>query len=901
MGRAICGWVGVGVLLLGLVPGAHGATRVTAVEVDALRRAPGAFQALLHLHAGDLYSADAADQDLKRLYATGAFDDVRLQVLPSGDGVRLVYHCVDRTFLQRLRFTDHRFPIQTLRQVVGLAAGTPLDRARLAAAPERLRGFYRGEGYPRVEVAAEVQEDEARRTVSVTFHITPGPPLRLLGVRFTGPLPVARWRLRWALGLHFGDHLRPVAFDDHATHLTENLRRRGYLDARVGPITVEARTGSRWGRLVVPIEPGIHTRVVVKGNRALSRREVVEALDLARHTHLDGAGRKAMADAVVAVYRQAGYDAARVEIPPPEPGPRAEEQRLLIRCHEGRRVVVAGIHIETSGGIDAATIREVMTLARPRSFGRPAWFRRDLFEADRRAIEARMRLLGHYQGRLVRYEAHRTEAGMVIDVAVDPGPVATVVKIDLQGARAIDRERLLSGITTPTPLLLPELRALRRRMVAAYRHRGYLEARVRSHLTPLGEGRWRLELTVVEGEQSRIGITHVRGLERTAEAVVRRDLRYQEGDPLDPDRLYATRQALARLGLFEQVEVQPDPLLAGASVRDVVVDVDEGKQGTVAWSIGFGSAEQLRTTVEISHLSPFGHNRPVAFLTRLSAIERTVSLSGREPRLFDSHTGLLLNALETSRQFENFTKTTIGTSAILSRELLPHLHVSLGFQYENSSLSDVTGEVTVIDADLGRIGLASGIASLLWERRDNPLDPTHGWVLGSDLQWSTDLLLSERNFVKLGGQVATYFTPRPGWTTALGVRGGSILTTRSGETEPIQVRYFLGGASTLRAFRQDELAGDTRDQLGGTSFLLLNLEERFPIYHLLRGVLFTDVGNVFASRNPLERPGLLRRTVGLGLRIRTPVGPLRLDYGIKLNRRGSEGRGELHFSLGQAF
>jgi len=438
-------------------------------------------------------------------------------------------------------------------------------------------------------------------------------------------------------------------------------------------------------------------------------------------------------------------------------------------------------------------------------------------------------------------------------------------------------------------------------MAAAYRRRGYLEARVRSHLTPLGEGRWRLELTVEEGAQSRIGITHVRGLERTAEAVVRRDLRYQEGDPLDPGRLHETRQALARLGLFEQVEVEPDPLLAGATVRDVVVDVDEGKQGTVAWSIGFGSAEQLRTTVEISHLSPFGHNRPVAFLTRLSAIERTVSISGREPRLLDSHTGLLLNALETSRQFENFTKTTIGTSAILSRELRPHLHASLGFQYENSSLSDVTGEVTVIDADLGRIGLASGIASLLWDRRDNPLDPIHGWVLGSDLQWSTDLLLSERNFVKLGGQVAGYLTPRPGWTTAVGLRGGSILTTRSGETEPIQVRYFLGGASTLRAFRQDELAGDTRDQLGGTSFLLLNLEERFPIYHLLRGVLFTDVGNVFASRNPLERPGLLRRTVGFGLRIRTPVGPLRLDYGVKLNRRGSEGRGELHLSLGQAF
>lgn len=887
-------------LLLGMVTPAAAAPRITAVEVETVRRPAAAMEAILRQHPGDPYSADTADADLKRLYATGAFDDVRLEVVEDGDGVRLVYHGVDRTFLRRLRFTDRHFPIQTLRQAVGLAAGTPLDRAALAAAPERLRALYHGEGYPQALVATEVEEVAAKRAVSVTFRIEPGPPLRLTGVRFTGPLPMARWRLRWTLGLHFGDHLRPVAFDDHAAHLTEALRRRGYLDARVGPIAVEAEAGSRWGRLVVPIEPGVRTVVEVEGNHALSRREVVEGLDLARHTNLDMAGREQMAAALVEVYRRQGYD-ARVEVAKARPGGQLGEQRLAVRCHEGRRIQVAAIHIDTGGEIDEETVRQVMALARPRSFGRRAWFRRDLFEADRAAIEAHLRLLGHYQARLVRYDVQRTDAGMVVEVAVEPGPVAMVAEVTLTGAHAIDRDTLLAGFKTPSPLLLPALRDLRRQMVATYRHGGFLEARVQSHLVPLGEGQWRLELRVDEGVQSRIGTTRVRGLERTAERVVRRELRYQEGDPLDPDRLHQTRQALARLGLFEQVEVAPDPLLAGADVRDVVVDVDEGKQGAVAWSIGFGSAENLRTTVEISHLSPFGQNRPVAFLTRLSAIERTVSLSGREPRLFDSRTGLLLNAVQASRDFENFTKTTIGTSAILERELFPHLHASLGFQYDNSSISDVTGEVRVTDADLGRIGLASWIASLLWEGRDNPLDPTRGWVVGSDVQWSTDLLLSERNFVKVGGQAATYFTPRPGWTTALGVRTGSIVTTRAGEDEPIQVRYFLGGASTLRAFRQDELAGDSSDQLGGTSYLLLNVEERFPIYHLLRGVVFTDIGNVFANRNPLEMPGRLRRTVGLGLRIRTPVGPLRLDYGIKLNRRGSEGRGELHFSLGQAF
>ncbi|RMF77630.1 MAG: hypothetical protein D6739_12560, partial [Nitrospirae bacterium] len=567
----------------------------------------------------------------------------------------------------------------------------------------------------------------------------------------------------------------------------------------------------------------------------------------------------------------------------------------------GRRRPVAGIEIDTGGGLDPEAVRRVMALARPRSFGRRPWFRSDLFEADRRAIEALLRLSGRYRGRLAVYEAVPGEAGVTIRVRIDPGPVATLAEVALEGARAIPREALLAGVATGGPLKLAEVRDLRRRILKRYRARGFLEAQVSTRLEPLGGGRWRLAIRVREGVAARVGATHLRGLTRTHPEVVWRELAYRRGDPLDPALLARSRQALVRLGLFERVAVEPDPLLAGAAVRDVVVSVDEGKQGEAAWSIGFGSEENLRTAVEISHRNPFGHNRPISFLARLSSLERTLFLSGREPRLFGSHTAAVVNLVQARRRFENFTKTTIGTAALLERELLPRVHGSLGFQYDNASLSDISGEVRVTDADAGRIGLASGIASLFWDRRDNPLDPSRGFLLGTDLQWSTALLLSERDFLKVGLQAAAYLTPRPGWTTAFGLRTGTILPTRGGQTIPIQVRYFLGGPSTLRAFHQDELAGDDPEQLGGISFLLFNLEERFPLYRRLRGVLFSDVGNVFARRDPFSPLAGLRTTAGLGLRIRTPVGPLRLDYGVKLNRRAGESRGELHFSLGQAF
>jgi outer membrane protein insertion porin family len=174
-------------------------------------------------------------------------------------------------------------------------------------------------------------------------------------------------------------------------------------------------------------------------------------------------------------------------------------------------------------------------------------------------------------------------------------------------------------------------------------------------------------------------------------------------------------------------------------------------------------------------------------------------------------------------------------------------------------------------------------------------------MVGADLQLATDLLLSERDFLKVGGQLGGFLTPREGWTTAVGFRLGSILATTSGEEEPIQVRYFLGGRSTLRGFRQDQLAGDDPQRLGGTSYLLVNLEERFPVYRQLRGVLFADIGNVFPTDNPFSHLDDLRYTAGVGLRLTTPVGPLRVDYGYKLNRRDGDSPGELHFTVGHAF
>jgi outer membrane protein insertion porin family len=121
----------------------------------------------------------------------------------------------------------------------------------------------------------------------------------------------------------------------------------------------------------------------------------------------------------------------------------------------------------------------------------------------------------------------------------------------------------------------------------------------------------------------------------------------------------------------------------------------------------------------------------------------------------------------------------------------------------------------------------------------------------------------------------------------------------SGESLPAAERFFLGGVTTVRGFDFRDLGPQDREDnpLGGASFLQFNLEVGRSLGRLLRLVAFLDAGNVYDEHNPLDL-GELRRSAGFGIRILTPVGPIRLDWGFKLDRRPGESIGELGFLLG---
>lgn len=886
------------------------------------------FARLTDLGPGRSLTERAVHDSLRNLFATGRFADLAVEAEPTVSGalVTVVFSAASR--VENVGVSGRGIPAKG--RVVDAIATRPRDpwsEERGIAATRAAIRVLADRGYFEAEVTPRVEPGSDETSVIVDFEVIPGRPAAPAPAVFTGDLgPLSAEALRRRGKLRRQKVFRETVARDDAERYAAPFRElgRSRAEVRYEGAVYDRETGRATARYAVFAGPAVVLDVSGMKERDVRRNPAspwakgdppdAEALDHLRSALREGLQRK-------------GYARAEVDVEV-DVSPDREEVRL--DAERGDRWVVGRVAIEGTCAVPAKTLLSALR-TRPRGlFEKGRLVDADL-AADRASIAAIYRARGYPEARASSVEVVAGALPYELDVTfrVDEGSPEWVGRVSVEGLRSLDAAALAKSFKARRGgrFLQEDVDADLATIRSALGDGGFPDARVEGRTTRLASARDApaiVDVTyeVSEGDHAVFGKTILRGVRATRLPVLERELAYREGTPFSMARLIRTQQNLERLGVFSRVDVSGLSPDEGGEARSILVTVDEAKPWSLLYGFGLEydqKAERAlnpRLSLALTHSNLFGRaiggfvearysRRDSQFVVRLA--DRSIFDSG----LAGTITGYLADEIR-----ESYAVKRGGAFLEVGRPLVGRLRGAVRYQYEivrPDAPPDILSEIERQDQ---QIFINSVGASLAVDARDDPIVPSKGFFAALEGKWAFPIASADAHFLKGFAQLAAY-RPVGGGIFVASVRAGMTksLVTCNSEVNllclpnldtPIVERFFAGGRTTHRAFPLDDLGipGQTvqidGNGVGGNALLLANLEWRVPLTGGLGLVLFADWGNVWAGPSYVSLAEG-RWGAGLGLHYLTPVGPFRLEYGFRLDRKPNEDTGALSFSIGYPF
>ncbi len=593
---------------------------------------------------------------------------------------------------------------------------------------------------------------------------------------------------------------------------------------------------------------------------------------------------------------------------------RDEPERTVMQLaiQEGPKVSVRKIACAGNTSVRSRFIRRhLLTHKRSLIFFRKGRLLSTELEKDVRAVRDLYISKGFLDVR-VTLEQHPykdTQGGVVLLFRIEEGPRYVIGSTTVRGATSYSEQTLLLAArvrrgTAFTHALLSEGT---RRISRFLQDRGHLDCRVESTYTVDADYKVEIVYTVEEGPvYTSAGIVPSGSLHTRLETMVTAaDL--PKGSRLGPAVLERSRKRLRQLGIFDSIFVKPVPVLEVEGVRapegeratPVVVSVRERKRLTSEVGIRYDSDLGMEAFASFSHENLFGRAQKTRLYVMCGQKESQASMHVADPMVAGYGLVGALSGSYKREVLDPYKKETTVVEASIYRtfwdeKLTPSWHIA----FEHASSYDIRSSAP--DAPLAETtnSIFAGPRIAL-NFTDDLFYPTRGWHALGGVQSSMRAWGSDANLVRYNLQVKYYVSLAPKWIMATSLALDAIEPFGSTTKVPSTNLLFAGGNNSVRGFPKDSL-GPLDDQgrpLGGTTRILANIEVRFPIYRIIHGVMFLDAGSL---RNGLDSVDP-RLSAGGGIRLHTPVGPIRAEYGYQLKKNPPLSRGEFIVSLGFPF
>lgn len=921
----------------------------------------------LTVHAGSLFAERELRTSIQNLFETGRYSDLAVDATSTDGGVILKFITEPAYFVGRVFVTGVNQPPNSgqLYSAAKLSLGAPYRAADNTQAIESITSLLRQNGFYRASVAARVQYQPQTENANITFVVDTGPRAHFEQPLITGHpgypadriVKATHWkRLYGLLGWH---QVTEARLEQGLDNIRRYYDTHDLLESTVTLERLAYREETNTAQPQIAIQAG--PRIVVKVEGAKIDKGAIAQLVPVREERSLDPDLLAEGERNIQQYLQSqGYFGAEVQHALVSRG-NAGEQTVTYTAEPGPRHKFVHLSITGVHYFDGQTIRERL-FVEPASFPRfpngrfsIAYLQQDvqsihnLYAANGfRDVQVTYRIMDRFRG---------VEGRLAAEIIVTEGPQWFVSSVALQGVAEntipLLRTRLASA--PGQPFSDDSIAGDRDAILNYYYGRGYTNAVFEYFVDPADRPyRVNLRYVVEPGPRKYVRAVLVSGLEMTRRSVVDRLITLKPEDPLSLTEETDSQRRLYNLGIFARVNTAVQNPNGDEEQKYVLYDLDEARHYSLNVGLGaqiarFGGGTTSldnpggapgfapRISVNLSRINFLGLAQTVSLQTAASTIEQRAALTYFIPQ-FVSHRNLNLTTtllVDNSNYIRTYTSFRRELSIQLGQHVSRAFNLQYGFVFRNVRVSNVKIEPELIPllSQPETVGLAE--VSLIRDTRDDPTDAHSGTYTSFALAYAAGFLGSQTEFGRGLSRNSSYYRVSRNLVFARSTQFGIITRTGGFPEIPLAERLYSGGSTSIRAF-PDFQAGPrdlvTGFPIGGNAMLINSLELRFPLYgDNLSAVLFQDAGNVYTTlsdvslrfrQQNLQDFNYMVQDAGIGIRYRTPIGPLRLDlsfspdaprfFGLKgtlqdlINGTATStvqkiNAFQFHFSLGQAF
>lgn len=877
-------------------------------EIESLARE------LIRLHEAEAFSPERLQQSVAELELSGRFEEILPDITAAEGGVMVTLRLKPVWVIRDIRVAGN-YPLfeSDILKAMSVYPGDGLFPATPAAQEALIADLYRREGYLSPAVTVTSVKDARQGTAILDVRIQPGiyyvlDPLTITGnTAMTEAEIKSRMRI-WRSSFFFtsAGRFRETDLAQDIKDLTSQYRKRHYPECA---ITSSVQKDARQAKAAVAltIAEGPRYEVRFTGNRRFWSYTLKKDLVLFTEGNRRDRGVRKSIENIRQRYRMDGYLSTQVVV--------LEEKialqdratrRLEFSIDEGPQTQVGSVQFVGNTGFDAATLRKAMQSGQG-GLLRKRFFIPDLLDDDLGRIQALYVKAGYNELRIEHALAWNSARTVVdITVQISEGIRTTVAGVKITGLARVgaDDARQVLQLKTGEPFRKGLLVADRAALSEYISEQGHPYVQVKGDVmyTP-DPSQAQVLYQVEEGPAVSMGTVYFRGNFKTRPRALNRELGIKPGQPFSLKTMLQGQKNIRDMGIFDTVQFKTIGLKEKADRITLLVDMEEIAPYYIQAGAGYTSDRGLYGNTRIGDRNLFGLNNDAWLGGEISQIGYHSELSLTQRRIFETPiASTLAVSYDQKEEFNKDFGTKVWASSVsFRRELKPqHLDVSLGFRYERRDEYPRGSSPEAIDTYDPRSILVTTPA-VAFDTRDNFVRPTKGVMTSLSVDISKGLQNSIDNFLKYYLDLHLYWRPAPRITLAWLGRGGYIETFGNGSTLPDDQLLYLGGTFSVRGFEENMLRYDASgNAVGGRMSIVGSMEARFELQRNWELTLFSDTG---AVRRAFIDAGSdqFRSSVGLGLRYITPIGPMGLLYGHKLNRKDGESAGRVHFSIMYTF